>query len=210
MSNKIAHVLNDGNIIKESLLLEIKENEQKPEKKNKSHLLKIADKIYAKEDLKRNPSKIPKRKKFSKPNLILNLENEFVKELKIIPKSIRPEFREIFKKMLTEDRILNKRDPRYMNAYEQKMLYIHEQEKFKKEANQNMFTLKDNVFSGNEDYEVFKNEMDFDNYGNLSSLEWLLCKQKLLYSNKNRLIGAYNPKEKLHFNINYPPEQIII
>ena len=210
LSNKIAHVLNDGNIIKESLLLEIKENEQKPEKKNKSHLLKIADKIYAKEDLKRNPSKIPKRKKYSKPNLILNLENEFVKELKIIPKSIRPEFREIFKKMLTEDRILNKRDPRYMNAYEQKMLYIHEQEQFKKEANQNMFTLKDNVFSGNEDYEVFKNEMDFDNYGNLSSLEWLLCKQKLLYSNKNRLIGAYNPKEKLHFNINYPPEQIII
>ena len=210
LANKINLVLNDGKIIKESILTNIEENEEKPEKKNNSVLLKIANKIYADEDLKRNPSKIPKKKTFSKPKLILNLENEFVKELKTIPRSIRPKFREIFNKMLTEDRILNRRDPRYMNAYEQKMLYIHEQENFKKEAVQNMFTLKDNVFSGNEDYEVFKNEMIFDNYGNLSSLEWLLCKHKLLYNNKNKLIGAYNPKEKLNFNINYPPEQIII
>jgi hypothetical protein len=208
--NKINFTLNDGKIIKETLLNNMKEYEPEPKKQNNSVLLKMANKLYAEEDLKRNPSKIPKKKIFSKPNLILNLENEFVKELKLIPKTVRPVYRDIFKKMLTEDRILNKRDPRYMNAYEQKMVYVHEQDKFKKEAIQNMYTLRDNVFDGHEDQEVFKNEMIFDNYGNINSLEWLLCKHKLLFNKKNRLIGAYNPKEKLNLNINYPPEQIII
>ena len=66
-----------------------------------------------------------------------------------------------------------------------------------------MYFLKENNFTGREDKEVFKEEMIFDNYGNINSLEWLIRKHSIL-NNNNKLIGAYNPKEKINFKIHYP------
>ena len=39
---------------------------------------------------------------------------------------------------------------------------------------------KENVFTGKEDQQVFKEEMVFDNYGNISILEWLIIKHHVL------------------------------
>ena len=66
-----------------------------------------------------------------------------------------------------------------------------------------MYVLKENILTGREDKEVFKDEMIFDNYGNIDGLEWLIKKHSILDST-NKFIGAYNPKEKFILNIHYP------
>ena len=64
---------------------------------------------------------------------------------------------------------------------------------------------KENFFTGKEDQQVFKEEMVFDNYGNINSLEWLIKKHHVL-DNSSKFIGAYNPKEKLNLCIHYPED----
>jgi hypothetical protein len=65
-----------------------------------------------------------------------------------------------------------------------------------------MYLLKDNIITGKDDDEIIKGEKIFGNYGNISGLEWLLKKKFIMYD-KEKLSGAYNPKEK-HIYINYP------
>ena len=66
-----------------------------------------------------------------------------------------------------------------------------------------MYVLKENILTGREDKEVFKDEMIFDNYGNIDGLEWLI-KKKYVMDDKKKLTGAFNPKEKQDLKINYP------
>ena len=141
---------------------------------------------------------IPRKKK----NELLSLENEYVRKLKKIPRSCKREFRECFKKIINEDRILNKPDQNEINLLEEKLRFISENNKFKVEGLKTMYLLKDNIVTGKEDDEIIKGEKIFGNYGNISGLEWLLKKKFIMYD-KEKLSGAYNPKEK-HIHINYP------
>ena len=104
--------------------------------------------------------------------------------------------------MLAEDRILNKPDPRIENPFDQKLKYIKEQKEFQKQTYKTMYILRENIENGKED-DIFKDQRVFDDFENLDSLEWLI-KKKTILEKREKLIGAYNPKEKLVFNINYP------
>ena len=83
------------------------------------------------------------------------------------------------------------------------MKYLHEQKKIQEEAYKTMYLLKENILTGKEDDEVFKEEKIFDNYGNITGLEWLI-KKKYILNDKKKLTGAYNPKERGDFHIHYP------
>ena len=191
IKSKIKEILNDTNLIKESLEKKIEEESEKPKKKNDNILLELSERLSKKKF-------IPRKKK----NELLSLENEYVRKLKKIPRLCKREFRECFKKIINEDRILNKPDQNEINLLEEKLRFISENNKFKVEGLKTMYLLKDNIVTGKEDDEIIKGEKIFGNYGNISGLEWLLKKKFIMYD-KEKLSGAYNPKEK-HIHINYP------
>ena len=191
VKNKINEILNDTNIIKESLNNNYIEN-NKPKKKKVDLLLKLANKLA-------KPKLIPKPKKKKD----ISQEEEYIIKLKTIPKSCKEEFRSCFKEIIYQDRILNKPDPNDIDILEKKMKYLREQQKIKEEAYQTMYLLKENIFTGKEDDEVFKEEKVFDSYGNITGLEWLI-KKKYVMDDKKKLTGAFNPKEKQDLKINYP------
>ena len=83
------------------------------------------------------------------------------------------------------------------------MKYLHQQKKIQEEAYKTMYLLKENILTGKEDDEVFKEEKIFDNYGNITGLEWLV-KKKYILDKQKKLVGAFNPLEKENLYINYP------
>ena len=189
IKSKINQILNDSYIIKDSIEQKI-QKEEKPKKKNDNILLKLANKIKPKTSI------IKKNKK------IISQENEYAKRLKLIPKSCKEEYRECFKKILYEDRILNHPQKKDVNIINEKMKFLKELKNIKEEAQKTMFILRDNILTGREDKDVFKEEKIYGNYGNITGLEYLIRKKTVLY-NKKKINGAYNPKDK-PLVINYP------
>ena len=189
IKSKINQILNDSYIIKDSIEQKI-QKEEKPKKKNDNILLKLANKIKPKTSI------IKKNKK------IISQENEYVKRLKLIPKSCKEEYRECFKKILYEDRILNHPQKKDVNIINEKMQFLKELKNIKEEAQKTMFILRENILTGREDKDVFKEEKIYGNYGNITGLEYLIRKKTVLY-NKKKINGAYNPKDK-PLVINYP------
>ena len=199
VNSKIKQIINDGKIIKESLENKIeKEYKRKLKKKNDEILLKLANKVYKEEKKEENNN----NKKKEENHYCLSTEDEFVRKLKKIPKSCKEPFRQCFKEILYEDRILNK-NLNENDEYFDKMKYLNEQKKIQLEAFRTMYLLKENILTGREDDEVFKEEKIFDNYGNITGLEWLI-KKKYILDDKKKLIGAFNPQEKNIFDICYP------
>ena len=197
LNSEVHKVLNDTKIIKESITDTIREeNRSKNKKDSERVLLKLANKLLKKQN-KLSP------KKYS--NQIETLEEQYIDKLQTIPNSVKEEFRECFKKILFQNRVLNKSEPNEENVYEERLKYLKDQKKIQRETLENMYILKENVFTGKEDQQVFKEEMVFDNYGNISSLEWLIMKHHVL-DNSSKFIGAYNPKEKLNLCIHYPED----
>ena len=189
IKSKINGILNNSYIIKDSI--ERKKNkEEKSKKKNDNILLQLANKIKPKSAI------IKKKKKF------ISQENEYVKRLKLIPNSCKEEFRECFKKILYEDRLLNHPQKEDVNIINEKMEYLREKKKLKEEAQKTMFILRNNIVTGRDDKDVFKEEKVFGNYGNITGLEYLIRKKSVLY-NKTKKSGAFNPKDK-PLVINYP------
>ena len=109
MKNEIKEILNNTKVIKESIEDKIEKNYSIKQKDNEKVLLKLANKLY-------KPKKI-KYKIFNHQNEEeLTLENEYVRKLKKIPKSCKDEFRDCFKEILYQDRILNKLNPNQIDA----------------------------------------------------------------------------------------------
>ena len=189
IKSKINQILNDSYIIKDSIEQKI-QKEEKPKKKNDNILLKLANKIKPKTSI------IKKNKK------IISQENEYAKRLKLIPKSCKEEYRECFKKILYEDRILNHPQKKNLNIINKKIKFLKELKNIKEKAQKTMFILRDNILTGREDKDVFKEEKIYGNYGNITGLEYLIRKKTVLY-NKKKINGAYNPKDK-PLVINYP------
>ena len=197
LNTEVHKVLNDTKIIKESITDTIREeNRSKNKKDSERVLLKLANKLLKKQN-KLSPKKYI--------NQIETLEEQYIDKLQTIPNSVKEEFRECFKKILFQNRVLNKSEPNEENVYEERLKYLKDQKKIQRETLENMYILKENVFTGKEDQQVFKEEMVFDNYGNISSLEWLIMKHHVL-DNSSKFIGAYNPKEKLNLCIHYPED----
>ena len=195
LNEKVIRTLNDGNIIKNEIEEGIKLSNQTKKKDREKVLLKLANKINLKEQI------LKKIRNKKKPILID--EEYFIEQLSKIPNQVKEDFRNTFKKILAEDRLLNNKDKFKESYYEQKMRYIREQKYFKEESIRTMHLLKDNKVSDKDDDEVLKEDKIFDNYGNLLSLEWQIKKKHILRK-KNNPIGAYNPKQKRNLGINYP------
>ena len=197
LNSKVNKVLNDTKVIKESINNAIREDDKEKNKKdNERVLLKLANKLLKKQN------KLSQRKYINKKQ---TLEEQYIDKLKAIPNIVKEEFRDCFKKILFQNRILNKSEPNKENIYEQRIKYLKEQKKIQRETLENMYILKENIFTGKEDQQVFKEEMVFDNYGNINSLEWLIKKHHVL-DNSSKFVGAYNPKEKLNLCIHYPED----
>ncbi len=197
LNSKVNKVLNDTKVIKESINNAIREDDKEKNKKdNERVLLKLANKLLKKHN------KLSQRKYINKKQ---TLEEQYIEKLKAIPNTVKEEFRDCFKKILFQNRILNKSEPNKENIYEQRIKYLKEQKKIQRETLENMYILKENIFTGKEDQQVFKEEMVFDNYGNINSLEWLIKKHHVL-DNSSKFVGAYNPKEKLNLCIHYPED----
>ena len=197
LNSKVNKVLNDTKVIKESINNAIREDDKEKNKKdNERVLLKLANKLLKKQN------KLSQRKYINKKQ---TLEEQYIDKLKAIPNIVKEEFRDCFKKILFQNRILNKTEPNKENIYEQRIKYLKEQKKIQRETLENMYILKENIFTGKEDQQVFKEEMVFDNYGNINSLEWLIKKHHVL-DNSSKFVGAYNPKEKLNLCIHYPED----
>ena len=197
LNSKVNKVLNDTKVIKESINNAIREDDKEKNKKdNERVLLKLANKLLKKHN------KLSQRKYINKKQ---TLEEQYIDKLKAIPNIVKEEFRDCFKKILFQNRILNKSEPNKENIYEQRIKYLKEQKKIQRETLENMYILKENIFTGKEDQQVFKEEMVFDNYGNINSLEWLIKKHHVL-DNSSKFVGAYNPKEKLNLCIHSPED----
>ena len=189
IKSKINGILNNSYIIKDSIERK-KQQEEKQKKKDDNILLKLADKIKPKTAI------VKKKKKF------ISQENEYVKRLKVIPKSCKEEYRECFKKILFEDRLLNHPQKKNDNLIIEKINYLKELKRIKEDAQKKMFILGENIVTGRDDKEVIKEEKIFGNYGNITGLEYLIKKKSVLYD-KKKTSGAYNPKDK-YLVINYP------
>ncbi len=192
-NNIVYKVLNDTGIIKDSIKITIKE-ETKAKKDSEAVLLKLANRLH-KKTIKIEPKKLHYEGK--------TYEEQLINKLKEIPIPARNEFRKVYKKILNDDRILDKNNFNSIDLYEAQLKKIKESKRLKDEAYKAMYVLRENILTGREDKEVFKDEMVFDNYGNIDGLEWLIKKHSILDST-NKFIGAYNPKEKFILNINYP------
>ena len=198
IKDNIFKLLNDTRVIKEAINNTIREENKEIKKDSERVLLKLAEKL-----LKKKKKRILEPKKLTTEGE--TLEEQYIDKLETIPNTVKGEFRDCFKTILFQDRILNKPDPNNENPYDEKLKILKEQKKIQRETIHTMYILKENIFTGKEDEQVFKDEMVFDNYGNMSSLEWLIKKHHIL-DNTTKFIGAYNPKEKLNLCIHYPDE----
>jgi hypothetical protein len=195
LNEKVLRTLNDGNIIKNEIEEEIKLSNQEKKKDKEKVLLKLANKM----SLKKQNLKLMRNKK--KPILID--EEYFIDRLSKIPHQVKDDFRNTYKKILAEDRILNNDNKFSESYYEQKMRYIREQKYFKEESIKTMHLFKDYKITEKDDENVFKDDKIFDNYGNLLSLEWQLKKKNILGREKYPT-GAFNPKQKREIIVHYP------
>ena len=197
IKENIYKLLNDTKVIKESINDTIREENKEIKKDSERVLLKLAEKLLKKKKKRLEPKKLTTEGE--------TLEEQYIDKLEKIPNTVKGEFRDCFKTILFQDRILNKPEPYNENPYDEKLKILKEQKKIQRETIHTMYILKENIFTGKEDEQVFKDEMVFDNYGNMSSLEWLIKKHHIL-DDSTKFIGAYNPKEKMNLCINYPEE----
>ncbi len=113
-------------------------------------------------------------------------------------------FNDVYKQILTENRILNKNEKSALTeAFENIKKRKKRDEDFKKEVIAQMLITKDNIITEKDDKILLKEQKKlFDNYGNLEGLEWLINKRYVINYGK-KFVGAFNPKGKTHLKISY-------
>jgi hypothetical protein len=141
-------------------------------------LLKLYEKL-------KELNQIQKLKKRQKK--LVKDEKYFTKELQKIPHFAKKFFREVYKQMLYEGRILNKDTKKEiideMEEYEMKKRFY---ESIKNEVRENMILTKDNIISEKDEKKFIEEERNmFGHYGSLEGLEWLLTKRRVINNRKN-------------------------
>ena len=197
----INRIINDGKIIDNYILnngIVKDENYHKIDKEK--ILLKLAEKLR-KNKLKKEKLKFREHKK-------LTDEEIFAEKLsKVEPKFAKKFFREIYKKILFDKRILNKHDKDILiEKLEEQREREERNQEIKKEAYQQMKLTNDNIVTERDDQNLLNNRKLFtDYYGTLDGLEWLINKKHIINFG-NKWIGAFNPRGKSQFQINYDDE----
>ena len=177
----INRIINDGFVIDKyikSNRLKLRKDQKKKEKE--AILLKLEERLKIKNDKK---SKISKKKK-EKP---LTDEELFSKKLELVPNFAKRFFRGIYKRILFENRLLNKNEVyNFDDALEKLNIKKKLIKEIKKDTTQRMRLAKDNLITEKDDKELISEEKkQFDFYGNLDGLEWLLMKRNIIRRGKN-------------------------
>ena len=170
-------IINDGFVIDKyikSNRLNLRKDEKK---KNKEEiLLKLEQRIKL-----RNNKKL-KIKKDKKKEKKLTDEELFQTRLVKMPRFAKKFFREIYKKILFENRVLNKIEVYNIdNAMEKLNLKKKLMKETKKDTTHRMRLAKDNLITEKDDKALINEQKkQFDFYGNLDGLEWLLMKKNII------------------------------
>ena len=171
----IKRILNDCNIIDK--YIKIKTNSKNKENNDKEAIiLNLADK------LKKNELKYLKSKVKSVRKIIDEDEKIFEEKLKKIPKLAKKFFREVYKQILFEKRILNKIvKTNIIDVIEEKQTRKKFNNQFKEEAKQTMIITKENLVTEKDDKILLEEQRKlFDFYDNLDGLEWLINKKQIM------------------------------
>ena len=99
-----------------------------------------------------------------------------------MPRFAKKFFREIYKKILFENRVLNKIEVYNIdNAMEKLNLKKKLMKETKKDTTHRMRLAKDNIITEKDDKALINEQKkQFDFYGNLDGLEWLLTKKNII------------------------------
>ena len=169
----INRIINDGNIIDKyitshRLIFSKNKNTDK-----ESILLKLKERL----DSQKNP-----KTKSSDKKTDLTDEEIFSKKLSLVPGFAKQFFRDIYNKILFENRILNKNEDYNIKSEIEK---INQRKRLnnqiKKDTNKIMRITKGNIITEKDDQKVIEEQKkQFDFYGNLDGLEWLLMKKNII------------------------------
>ena len=189
----IKRIMNDCNIIdrfirnKEKVGDENHSFNKKNIKKNKEDiLLELSDR------LKLNKlSMLKSNVKNKEKRVILEDEKAFEEKLAKIPNVAKKFFRDVYKRILFEKRVLNKVDKKnIIESIEEKEEKKKLNEDIKKEVKQRMILTKDNYITDKDDKKLIDEQKKlFDFYGNIEGLEWLITKKHVLNLEEN---GPFN------------------
>ena len=203
----INRIVNDGKIIDNYIKNDGQVKEEILHKVDREEiLLKLAER------LRKNRTKI-KKKKLKKKRLNLeddknlDLEDEQIFEIKLSKienKYAKEFFREVYRQILSEKRLLNKRDKNDIgDVKEEKKNKIRMEKEFKKDAYKKMVIMNDNIITEKDDKIILDEQRKmFDYYGSLDGLEWLINKRHIINFG-NKLAGAYKSKRKTTLKITY-------
>lgn len=150
---------------KENILLELDER-LKQNKMKKLHL-KVTEKPI---------------RKIKKDEII------FKEKLEKIPDVAKKFFRDVYKQILFEKRVLNKIEKsNIIDAIEEQQNKKKFSAQFKKEAKEKMLITKANIITEKDDKKLLEEQRKkFDFYGNLDGLEWLITKRNIMsFGNRN-------------------------
>lgn len=183
----IQRILNDCNIIDKYIKNKEEGIDHSFHKNDKEEiLLRLADR------LKKN--KIKKLKigiKGKKTRVILEDEKAFEKKLEKIPRVAKQFFRDVYKQILFEKRILNKAEKKnIIDAIEEKQTKKKFYSEIKKEVKEKMILTKANLITDKDDKVLLDEQRKlFDFYGSLDGLEWLIMKKHIMNFGTNLITG---------------------
>ena len=181
----INRTLNDGDIIKNCIINKSNEIDKAYKVDAEEILLKLAERLKAKNESQKYV--IPKK------HIILKDEDFYKYKLSKIPNRCKNFFKEVYRRILLEERFLNKEENyNPANKIEETLNKKKLNDQFKKIAHDHMVAMKDNIITDKDDKKLIKDQYKYDFYGNLDGLEWLITKQNVLGFEK-KYIGAYNP-----------------
>lgn len=170
----INRIINDGYVIDKYITsnrLQLKKSKNKIDKE--SILLQLEARLKAK--------KHHKVKKLEKKG-VLNDEEFFTKKLSLIPDFAKKFFRDIYNRIMFENRVLNKNEDYNIKSEIEKLDRKKKlRQQIKKAAIQRMRITKDNLITEKDDKIVIgEQRKEYDFYGNLDGLEWLMMKRNII------------------------------
>ena len=175
----INRIINDCNII--DIYIKNRENDNSSNKNDKEQiLLKLADRLKKNKIRKLKIRRVKSRK-------IPEDEKVFEEKLEKIPYIAKKFFRDVYKQILFEKRVLNKVEKvTIMDAIEEKQTKKKLNEEIKKEAKEKMIITRENIITEKDDKLLLEEQRKlFDFYGNLDGLEWLITKRNVMNFGKN-------------------------
>jgi hypothetical protein len=182
----INRILNDCHIIDKYIRNKGVDKEDNSRKIDKEEiLLKLAEQVKKNKVKKLKISVKGKRARIIPDDNII-----FEQKLEKIKGIAKKFFRDVYKQILFEKRILNKIEKKnIIDAIEEKQTKKKLFEQIKKEAKEKMIITNDYIVTEEDDKKLLEEQRRlFDFYGNIDGLEWLITKRNIMdYDKRNNI-----------------------